>query len=367
MHPHSFAEGFNELANNAKLSKEHRQSIDKSLKFLQKAIATFEKLNDVTNLSLVCSNLGRLYRLQAHVALKELNDFLKLSVCSEFYALASAHYQKGLSLLESKKRNPTLWDVITWELSTATYTIGKLYFEAKADEKETRERIIAYLQVALKNCDLDVHGAKYEDFFQRTGDIHFMLGFSHEALLAMPVEGEKKRKSLIYLTFFHFDKALVIYAGSGRLYEFVNVSIFEMEFILSLIHETTGATLNVKMKYLCNVAELLAQFVRMQKWFGDCDEERSRITAAGEEDHRLGPVLLKLEEKMKTFFMTMIKCINSSTIKSKDAKLAPIKKMFSYLLRNASAEQSVRELSVILLENFQRVLLDLRKFIESNP
>lgn len=287
--------------------------------------------------------------------MKELDDFLKLSICAEFYALASTHYQKALSLLESKKRNPMLWDVITWELSTASYTIAKLYFEAKAEEKETREKIIAYLQTALKNCDLDVHGAKYEDFFQRTGDVHFMLGYSHEALLAMPVDGEKKRKSLIYLTFFHFDKSLGIYAASGRFYEFVNVAIFEMEFLLGLINETS--TLNVKLKYLSNVADLIHQFVRVLEWQRRLAKEEGAEPVI--EDTRMAPVLLKLEEKIKNLFMAMIKCVNSSTIKSKEAKLTPLKKMFSYLLRTSSANQSVRELSAILLENLTRVHVDL--------
>lgn len=348
-------EGFNDLPNNGKLGKEYRLSIDKSLDCLQKGIATFEKLNDVTNLSLVCSNLGRLYRLQAHIALKELDDMLKLSICSEFYALASSHYQKALALLESKKRNPTLWDVITWELSTASYTIAKLYFEAKTEEKETREKIISYLQVALRNCDLDVHGAKYEDFFQRTGDVHFMLGFSHEALLGMPVESDKKRKSLVYLTFFHFDKALGIYAASGRFYEFFNVAIFYVDFLLRFINEP-GVSLSVRMKYVANISELIGQFVKVLETQQKQQEEDGDTVV---EDERLVPVLLKLEEKMKSYFMAMIKAINGSSVKMKDAKLAPFKKMFSYLLRTASSNITVKELSAILLVNLRKVHQEL--------
>lgn len=344
------SEGFNELPDNGKLSNEYRQSIDKSLDYLQRGISTFEKLNDVTNLSLVCSNLGRLHRLQAHLALKELEDCLKLSICAEFYAVACSHYQKALSLLESKKRNPTLWDVITWELSTASYTIAKLYFEAKtAADRNMRDKIIAYLQTALKNCDLR-NGPKYEDFFQRTGDVHFMLGFSHEALLAMPVESEKKRKSLIYLTFFHFGKALTIYATSGRFYEFVNVAIFEMDFLLGIVTQAGGAMLNVKMKYLANVSELIDQFVRVLEM---------QQPAGVEDDERLVPVMLKLEERIKNYFMAMIKYINSSAIKSKETRVAPFKRMFAHLLRTTSGELDVQELSAILLERLQKIQIDL--------
>lgn len=327
--------------------------------FLQKGIATFEKLNDVTNLSYVCSNLGRLYRLQAHIALKELDDLLKLSICAEFYSLALSHYQKALRLLESKKQNPTLWDVITWELSTASYTIAKLYFEAKAEEKETREKIIVYLQAALKNCDLDVHGAKYEEFYQRTGDIHFMLGFSHESMLSMPVENEKKRKSLVYLTFFHFEKAIGIYTTSGRFYEFVNVAIFEMDFVLGL---TNGpGSFSGKLKYMANVGDLIAQSVRVlatqQKMLEEGADGEDNV-----EDLRMVPVLSKLEEKVKNYFMALIKCLNASTVKNKDPKLVPLKKMFSYMLRNVSSSSSlsVLEMTTILFESLRRVHIDLQ-------
>lgn len=304
----------------------------------------------MTNLSLVCSNLGRLYRLQAHISLKESNMIMKFPICAEFYALASSHYQKALTLLESKKRNPTLWDVITWELSSASYQFAKLFFEANPEEtdRETREKIIAYLQAALKNCDLDVHGAKYDEFLQRTSDIHFMLAFSHVMLL--PGCEEKKRKSYVYLAFFHFGKSLAV---SGRFHDLFNVASFEMTFLLSLI-EDKKTSLNTKLKYLTNLAEMMAQCVRGLQLQSEEEEEEGVV-----DDERVVPVLLKFEEKLKTFLMTLIKCINGSAIKSKEAKLAPMKKMFSYLLRNAKATLGVRELSAILLESFQRVHQDL--------
>lgn len=339
---------------NELLSTEFRQSIEKSLDSLQKGIATFEQLNDVTNLSLVSSNLGRLTRLQAHIAYKELDDCMKLSICGELYSLATAYYQKALGLLESKRRNPALWEVITWELSTSSYTIAKLYFETKSDEGETREKTISYLQTALKNCVLDTNSARYEEFYQRTGDVHFMLGFSHEGLLAMPMDSEKKRKSLIHLTFFHYDKALSVYEASNRLYEFANVAVFELDFLQSLL--TEPGSVNMKLKYLANVKALLEQFVRVL-------ENRAKVDCV--EDARVGPVLLKVEEKLKNFFMALIKCLNSgnSTVKSKETKLAPLKKMFAYLLRSNSHQMTSavigNELTVILMESFKKILLDL--------
>lgn len=349
----SISEGFNELPNDEKLAKEYWLSINKSLDCLRNGITTFERLNDVTNLSLVCSNLGRLYRLQAHISLKESNMIMKFPICAEFYALASSHYQKALTLLESKKRNPTLWDVITWELSSASYQFAKLYFEANPEEtdRETREKIIAYLQAALKNCDLDVHGARYEEFLQRTSDIHFMLGFSHVMLLPSCVKGEKKWKSYVYLAFFHFGKSL----ASGRFYDLFNVAIFEVEFLLSLIDDKK-TSLNTKLKYLANLAEMMAQCVRGLQLEAEEERDGSPVVV---EDERVVPVLLRFEEKLKAFLMALIKCINSSAIKSKEAKLAPVKKMFSYLLRNANASLSARELSAVLLESFQRVHQDL--------
>lgn len=40
----------------------------------------------------------------------------------QFYNKALASYQKALQVLGERKTNPTIWDTVTWDLSTTLYS-----------------------------------------------------------------------------------------------------------------------------------------------------------------------------------------------------------------------------------------------------
>ena len=42
-----------------------------------------------------------------------------------FYNEAFTYYEKAKDVLNSRKSNPELWDLVNWELSTATLTLAK--------------------------------------------------------------------------------------------------------------------------------------------------------------------------------------------------------------------------------------------------
>lgn len=42
-----------------------------------------------------------------------------------FYNEAFSYYEKAQDILGSRKSNPELWDLVNWELSTATFTLAK--------------------------------------------------------------------------------------------------------------------------------------------------------------------------------------------------------------------------------------------------
>lgn len=42
-----------------------------------------------------------------------------------FYNEAFSFYEKAQDVLGSRKSNPELWDLVNWELSTATFTLAK--------------------------------------------------------------------------------------------------------------------------------------------------------------------------------------------------------------------------------------------------
>lgn len=43
----------------------------------------------------------------------------------KFYDLAFSNYQRALGILENRKQNPVLWDLVIWELSTGTFTLAQ--------------------------------------------------------------------------------------------------------------------------------------------------------------------------------------------------------------------------------------------------
>ncbi len=47
----------------------------------------------------------------------------------QIYENAFHHYNRALGILGSKKENPELWDILTWELSTSTFTWAQLMMD----------------------------------------------------------------------------------------------------------------------------------------------------------------------------------------------------------------------------------------------
>lgn len=96
----------------------------KSYECFIRGISIFEEIEDNSNLSILLCNLGRFMRFRAHLQNdKELN-FKK--IC---YENAFTSYQRALTILESKKQNSQLWDLVTWELSSGKFTLAKLMQE----------------------------------------------------------------------------------------------------------------------------------------------------------------------------------------------------------------------------------------------
>lgn len=48
-----------------------------------------------------------------------------LDLKRKFYEGAFTSYQRALGILDTRKHNPELWDLVTWELSTGTFTLAQ--------------------------------------------------------------------------------------------------------------------------------------------------------------------------------------------------------------------------------------------------
>lgn len=102
----------------------HMNLARKSYESLQKGISIFEEIKDKSNLSILLCNLGRFMRFRAHIQGDKEFDFKR--IC---YENAFTSYQRALMILESKKQNAHLWDLVTWELSSGKFTLAKIMQE----------------------------------------------------------------------------------------------------------------------------------------------------------------------------------------------------------------------------------------------
>lgn len=106
----------------------------KSYECLIRGVAIFEEINDNANLAILLCNFGRFMRFRAH--LQRDRDFGYKKTC---YENAFTSYQRALTILESKKQNLYLWDLVTWELSTGKFTLAK-YMQHMQQGREVSQK-----------------------------------------------------------------------------------------------------------------------------------------------------------------------------------------------------------------------------------
>lgn len=115
-------------AKNGKTKSVIMDSCKKGGPYLKRGLEVFEKVKDDDNIALLYTNMGHLHRLLAHantpVERGELTSQEKLH-----YNKAFLNYKKALQVLGDRKHSPNIWDAVTWELSTALFTMGTIMLE----------------------------------------------------------------------------------------------------------------------------------------------------------------------------------------------------------------------------------------------
>lgn len=102
----------------------------KSYDCLIRGIASFDEINDNANLAILLCNMGRFMRFRAHLD-ESKEQFSYKKIC---YENGFTSYERALTILESKKQNPNLWDLVTWELSTGKFTLGKIMLDSFSEQ-----------------------------------------------------------------------------------------------------------------------------------------------------------------------------------------------------------------------------------------
>lgn len=161
---------------------------------LRRGIEAFTAVKDNVNLAFLYCNMGRFMRLRAHLTMpnercvketsisgiflykRHLHSTITLDTQKTFYNEAFNYYEMAKDCLDTRKANAELWDLVQWELSTATFTLAKQLQDFSAADKnslaEASKEVLDLLQKSLKLCDVEHAGARQVLYSFRSGLIH---------------------------------------------------------------------------------------------------------------------------------------------------------------------------------------------------
>lgn len=94
-----------------------------------RGIDLFNKIKDDANLVILLCNMGRFMRFRAH--LEKDSEFVFQKIC---YESAFTSYERALIILESKRQNTQLWELVTWELSSSKFSYAKIMLQHFQDK-----------------------------------------------------------------------------------------------------------------------------------------------------------------------------------------------------------------------------------------
>ncbi|XP_036343798.1 erythroid differentiation-related factor 1-like isoform X1 [Rhagoletis pomonella] len=189
----------------------------KSYDCLIRGISAFSEVQDNVNLAFLYCNLGRFMRFRAHLYLPEENiDFVRKQ--KMFYNEAFLNYEKAKDVLGSRKSSSELWDLVNWELSTATFTLAKQLQDFSTADEATRaeieKEVLDLLQKSLKLCDLEHPGSRQILYTYRSGLIHKRIAsFHYSQLRNSCTDNSTIPKATLQLCKHHYERAASILEG----------------------------------------------------------------------------------------------------------------------------------------------------------
>ncbi|XP_032675397.1 erythroid differentiation-related factor 1 [Odontomachus brunneus] len=230
-----------------------------SLNHLEAGIRAFEAVHDEANLALLHSNTGRLMRLCAHMHAKQNAQE------RQFYNKALASYQRALQVLGERKTNPTIWDTVTWDLSTTLYSRATMLQDypivGQKSEEELEREVVDMLQKALKHCEVDTPGSRQPVYQFRAANIqHRLASLYHRVYRELESDMDNtKKKTSLQLCKLYYDKAAKLLLSLEQTKEFLTL---QLERVALLEYQArSGTTFNSKVKAYQNALDLILQCI----------------------------------------------------------------------------------------------------------
>ncbi|XP_015600984.1 erythroid differentiation-related factor 1 [Cephus cinctus] len=358
--------------------------LTQSLNHLESGVKAFESVNDEANLALLHSNSGRLLRLCAHIHIKQRHQE------RQFYNKALISYQKALQVLGSRKTNPSIWDTVTWELSTTLYSMATLLQDYPAvgnkTEEELEKEVVEILQKALKYCDTETPGPRQPVYQFRAASIqHRLASLYHRVYRELEPDADPgKRKTSLQLSKLYYEKAAKLLLSLEQSIEFLTV---QMERVALTEHQAqTSTSFNGKLKAYQNGLELILQCrpiidilyeknkavrpkdgaskisaeIKIER--NNFDEEKSVDEQKQTEDE--GKLIILLEQRLQFLLRSLTKlCLSKNTGNNKkecDSLANLYKQCYSRTLRQGTLSNQK------LVEHVSQLLRELENMLQQN-
>lgn len=349
----AFIAEFNSKNDDEKPSNEsttYQQIAKQSYDFLMKAVALFETVKDHINLVICYLNLGRFYRLSAHINIFQNYQSTKsIKMQKKCYQQSFDSYRKALDILiEKKMKNAELYEIVLWEYSTAVFNLAKEMQEGMSTESsrdEAEREVLEMLMKALQLCDIDSNNSRQVLYMFRAALIHQRISSLHHQSIRMSCE-EHKRKTTLQLCRLHYDKSIKLLETLKEFKDFFKVQLERIALQEFLAEESQSTQTKIK-----NYQIALSYCIESLKILKMLSVKKSH----NESEEIL--TLLELFEKRLQFILKSLTKLSTSK-KPNDAE--NYKKMFAITLRN-SQKLKLEELS----EHLFKVLDTINNQIES--
>lgn len=329
----------------------YQQVAKSSYDYLLKAVALFEGVQDSINLIICHLNLGRFFRLSAHINIfHDFNLSKTPQMQKKLYQQSFDSYKRALAILENRKQNPELWDMVSWELSTATFNLVKQMQDngtCDGNKEELEKEVLEMLMKALKLCDTETNSSRQVLYIFRAGLIHQRIAsFYHQILRSGPEEN--KKKTMLQLCRLNYEKAANFLSSLHEFKDYFKVQMEKVALQEFLTEESTYSPQKMK-----NLQMALQYFMESQKMLKSLSQVKSILEA----DEVLA--LLELFEKRLQFILKSLTKLSTSG-KKHDVKAESYKKMFACTLRNnqkLQLKELVGHLNIVLdkLQQFEAI------------
>lgn len=193
----------------------------KSFSNFESGIRTFDVLDDSANKALLLSNLGRLMRLcsQAVGGVQSKLTGRRGEFSQEergYFNKAFEFYNRALRCLAERKKNPEVWDTVTWELSGSYFTMATLLQDyaplSSYAQEQVEQEVTELMMKALRLCE-SFYPTSTRYFMQSPTKLGYRIFSIHHRLASLyhnsyrnqvVDQSKKKARSLAEL---HYGKA----------------------------------------------------------------------------------------------------------------------------------------------------------------